>query len=135
MQADGGTSNAAEIRDARGWQHTGDIAWRDQEVYFYIVDRKKDMITSGGFNVYSSEVEACLNAHPAVLDCSVFGIPDEKSGEAVHAAVQLKPGEEISSAELLEFAKEQLGSVKAPKDLGFLDALPRSPVGKEVSRR
>ncbi len=125
----------AEIRDDRGWQHTGDVGYRDQEGYFYIVDRKKDMIVTGGFNVFSAEVEKCLNAHPSVQDCAVFGVPDERWGEAVKAAVQLKPGAEVSDDELIAFCKEFLGGVKSPKSIDFVAALPRSPVGKVLKRQ
>ena len=124
----------AEIRDAKGWQHTGDVGVRDDEGYFYIVDRIKDMIITGGFNVYSAEVEKYLNSHPAVQDCAVYGIPDETWGEAVHATVQLKVGESISEDQLIAFCKEGLASVKTPKSIDFTEALPRSPVGKVLKR-
>ncbi len=123
-----------EIRDAAGWQHTGDMGYRDADGFFYIVDRKKDMIVSGGFNVFSAEVERALNAHPAVRDCAVFAVPSEKWGEAVHATVELKPGATATSEELILFAKEQIGGVKAPKAIDFADSLPRSPVGKVLKR-
>jgi acyl-CoA synthetase (AMP-forming)/AMP-acid ligase II len=124
----------AEIRDAKGWQHTGDVGVRDDEGYFYIVDRIKDMIITGGFNVYSAEVEKHINSHAAVLDCAVFGIPDEKWGEAVHATVQLKPGEQVSADDMITFCKDGLASVKTPKSIDFTEALPRSPVGKVLKR-
>jgi acyl-CoA synthetase (AMP-forming)/AMP-acid ligase II len=124
----------AEIRDAKGWQHTGDVGMRDDESYFYIVDRLKDMIITGGFNVYSAEVEKYLNSHSSVQDCAVFGIPDKKWGEAVHATIQLKPGENVSEEVMIDFCKEGLASVKAPKSIDFVDALPRSPVGKILKR-
>lgn len=124
----------AEVRDAKGWQHTGDVGYRDDEGYFYIIDRLKDMIITGGFNVYSAEVEKCLNAHPAVQDCAVFGIPDEKWGEAVHATIQLKGGESLSEQAVIDYCKNALASVKAPKSVDFIDNLPRSPVGKVLKR-
>lgn len=127
-------SATREIRDAGGWQHTGDIGYRDRDGFFYIVDRKKDMIITGGFNVFSAEVEAVLNAHPSIRDCAVYGVPDDKWGEAVHATVELKPGERASPDALIAFVKERLGSVKAPKTLDLIDALPRSPVGKVLKR-
>jgi acyl-CoA synthetase (AMP-forming)/AMP-acid ligase II len=124
----------AEIRDAMGWQHTGDVGYRDDEGYFYIVDRIKDMIITGGFNVYSAEVEKYLNSHPAVQDCAVFGIPDEKWGEAVHATIQLKADASVTQEEIIGFCKEGLASVKTPKSVDFIEALPRSPVGKVLKR-
>lgn len=123
-----------EIRDQSGWQHTGDIGYRDADGFFYIVDRKKDMIVTGGFNVFSAEVEHALNAHPAIRDCAVFGVPDDKWGEAVHATVELKSGASATADELIRFAKDRVGGVKAPKTLEFIDALPRSPVGKVLKR-
>lgn len=113
-----------------GWHHTGDIAYWDEEGYVYIVDRKKDMIITGGFNVFSAEVEAAINGHPAVENCAVIGIPDPKWGEAVTAIVLLRPNKTASEAEIVDFAKQRLGSVKAPKHVEFWPDLPRSPVGK-----
>lgn len=117
-----------------GWHHTGDIGYQDDDGYLFIVDRNKDMIITGGFNVYSTEVEQALASHPAVLDCAVIGVPDEKWGEAVTAIVVLKPGQAASEAELIEFAKRQLGSVKAPKCVELWDALPRSAAGKVLKK-
>jgi acyl-CoA synthetase (AMP-forming)/AMP-acid ligase II len=119
---------------AHGWQHTGDIGYRDADGYVYITDRLRDMIISGGFNVFPFEVEQVLFAHPAVQDCAVIGVPDEKWGEAVKACVQLKPGAEVSAEELIQVCKAELGSMKAPKSVDFLDQLPRSPVGKVLKR-
>jgi acyl-CoA synthetase (AMP-forming)/AMP-acid ligase II len=113
-----------------GWLHTGDVAYWDEDGYVYIVDRKKDMIITGGFNVFSAEVEAAINGHPAVENCAVIGVPDPKWGEAVTAIVLLRPEKTVSAEELIEFAKQRLGSVKAPKRVEFWDDLPRSPVGK-----
>lgn len=113
-----------------GWHHTGDIGYLDAEGFLYIVDRKKDMIISGGFNVYPSEIEQVIWSHPAVQDCAVVGVPDEKWGEAVKAVIELKPGATVTEAEILKLCKERLGSVKCPKSAEFWDALPRSPVGK-----
>lgn len=117
-----------------GWQRTGDIGYVDAQGFFYIVDRAKDMIISGGFNVFSAEVEGCLNSHPAVRDCAVFGIPDEHWGERVHATVELKPGCTATESELIALCKSSLGSVKAPKAIEFMEALPRTPVGKIAKR-
>jgi acyl-CoA synthetase (AMP-forming)/AMP-acid ligase II len=113
-----------------GWQHTGDIGNIDDEGYLFIVDRLKDMIITGGFNVYSAEVEQALMQHPAVRDCAVIGLPDEKWGERVEAVIELKPGEVVAGPELIAFVKGQIGSVKAPKQITVWDQLPRSRVGK-----
>ena len=112
------------------WHHTGDVAYWDEEGYVYIVDRKKDMIITGGFNVFSAEVEAAINGHPAVENCAVIGVPDPKWGEAVTAIVLLRPDKTADAHEIIEYAKQRLGSVKAPKNVEFWPDLPRSPVGK-----
>jgi acyl-CoA synthetase (AMP-forming)/AMP-acid ligase II len=113
-----------------GWLHTGDIAQMDEDGFLYIVDRKKDMIISGGFNVYSIEVEAVLNGHPAVENCAVVGVPDSKWGESVKAIVVLKLHADASEQEIIEFCRTALGGVKAPKSVEFWPELPRTPVGK-----
>ncbi|MGB0954578.1 MAG: class I adenylate-forming enzyme family protein [Panacagrimonas sp.] len=113
-----------------GWHHTGDIGFIDGQGYVHIVDRKKDMIISGGFNVYPSEIEQLIWSLPAVQDCAVVGVPDEKWGEAVKAVIELKPGESLDPEQVIALCKEKLGSVKAPKTVEFWDVLPRSPVGK-----
>ncbi|MGE3775326.1 MAG: AMP-binding protein [Gammaproteobacteria bacterium] len=113
-----------------GWHHTGDVAYWDEEGYVYIIDRKKDMIITGGFNVFSAEVEAAINAHPGVENCAVIGTPDPKWGEAVTAIVVLRPGQTLTADALIEFTKDKLGSVKAPKKIEIWPELPRSPVGK-----
>ena len=113
-----------------GWLHTGDLAVVDSEGYVNIVDRKKDMIVTGGENVYSTEVENILYEHPAILEAAVIGIPDEKWGEAVHACVVLKEGETATEEEIIAFCKENLARYKAPKSVEFLSALPRTGSGK-----
>ena len=113
-----------------GWHHTGDIGYLDEDGYLFIVDRAKDMIITGGFNVYSAEVEQVLLAHPAVQDCAVIGLPDEKWGERVTAVVQLRPGQAATQDEIRSFVKDRLGSVKAPKQVEVWPDLPRSKVGK-----
>jgi fatty-acyl-CoA synthase len=113
-----------------GWHHTGDIGYLDEDNYLYIVDRLKDMIITGGFNVYSAEVEQALLAHPAVLDCAVIGLPDDKWGERVTAVLQLHPGDEVTADDIRAFVKDRLGSVKAPKQVEVWPDLPRSRVGK-----
>ena len=117
-----------------GWLHTGDVGHIDSEGYLHITDRKKDMIISGGFNVYPSEVEQVIWSHPAVQDCAVIGVPDEKWGEAVKAVVELNVGQSVTAEDLIALCKEELGSVKAPKSVDFVSALPRSPVGKVLKK-
>ena len=117
-----------------GWLHTGDIGHVDGEGYLHITDRKKDMIITGGFNVYPSEVEQALWGHAAVRDCAVIGVPDDKWGEAVKAVVELNAGQSVTAEELISLCKEKLGSVKAPKTVDFVVALPRSPVGKVLKK-
>ncbi|MET9224315.1 long-chain fatty acid--CoA ligase [Lentzea sp. NPDC003310] len=119
----------AEV-SAFGWHHTGDIGYLDADNFLFIVDRAKDMIITGGFNVYSAEVEQALRAHPAVQDTAVVGLPDEKWGERVTAVVQLRSAGHADPAALITFVKEQLGSVKAPKQVEIWPDLPRSKVGK-----
>ncbi len=117
-----------------GWHHTGDIGRKDADGYIYLVDRKRDMIISGGFNVYPSEIEQVIWSHPAVQDCAVVGVPDEKWGEAVKAIVELRPGATATDREIIALCREKLGGVKAPKSVEFWAALPRSAVGKVLKR-
>lgn len=113
-----------------GWHHTGDIGYRDAGGYFYIVDRKSDMIISGGFNVYPAEVEAALLAQRDILECAVIGVPDDKWGEMVIAIVVPTAGAQLDADQIIASAKTALGSVKAPKKVTFAEALPKTPVGK-----
>jgi fatty-acyl-CoA synthase len=113
-----------------GWLHTGDLAHRDEDGFIYIVDRRKDMIVTGGFNIYPREVEDVLTAHPAVAQAAVIGVPDGKWGEAVKAVVVARPGIEVSEAELMALVKEKKGSVAAPKSVDFVDAIPLTSLGK-----
>ncbi|WP_433012170.1 AMP-binding protein [Kribbella sp. CA-294648] len=113
-----------------GWHHTGDIGFLDDDNYLYIVDRAKDMIITGGFNVYSAEVEQALMTYPAIRDCAVIGLPDEKWGERVTAVLQLHPGLAVTESEVRNYVKSKLGSVKAPKQVIVWPDLPRSKVGK-----
>jgi acyl-CoA synthetase (AMP-forming)/AMP-acid ligase II len=117
-----------------GWLHTGDIGHLDADGYLHITDRKKDMIITGGFNVYPSEVEQVIWGHPAVRDCAVIGVPDAHWGEAVTAVVELNAGQQVGADELIALCKDVLGSVKAPKSVEFVDSLPRSPVGKVLKK-
>lgn len=119
----------AQIR-RYGWHHTGDVGYMDEEGYVYIVDRKKDMIISGGFNVYCAEVEAGIMALPQVQECAVIGVPDEKWGEAVKAIVVCRPGDSLTEAEVIAHCKARLGSVKSPKSVEFWPAIPKTPAGK-----
>lgn len=125
---------ATEEASKFGWHHTGDVGFKDEDGYFYIVDRKRDMIISGGFNIYPSEIEQVLWSHPAVEDCAVVGVPDEKWGEAVKAIIQLKAGAAATAEELSAFSRERLGGMKNPKSFEIWDQLPRSPVGKVLKR-
>jgi len=113
-----------------GWHHTTDIGVKDERSFFTIVDRKKDMIVSGGFNIYPVEIEAVILSHPAVQDCAVIGVPDEKWGEAVRVVLQFKPGRQATADEIIALCKERLGSVKSPKAVEVWPELPRSVVGK-----
>lgn len=117
-----------------GWLHTGDVGYFDERGYLFIKDRIRDVVITGGFNVYPSDVEDALCRHPAVRESVAFGVADDKWGERLEAAVELRPGIQATEAEIIEFAKSRLGSVKAPKKVHLVAELPRSAVGK-VQRR
>ena len=117
-----------------GWFHTGDAGYLDQDGYLYIYDRVKDMIISGGENIYPAEVESALFGHPAVADVAVIGVPDDQWGEAVKAFVVRKPGVEVTPDELIGFARERIAAYKVPRSIDFIDALPRNPTGKILKR-
>jgi fatty-acyl-CoA synthase len=119
----------AEV-SAHGWHHTGDIGYLDDEGFLFIVDRAKDMVITGGFNVYSAEVEQAVMAHDGVRDCAVIGLPDEKWGERVVAVIQPQPDTTLDADEVMGFVKARVGSVKTPKQVEFWPDLPRSTVGK-----
>lgn len=119
---------AASIED--GWVRTGDLARFDDDGYMYIVDRKKDMVLSGGFNIYTKEVEQALHSHPSVEDVAVVGVPDPVFGEAVAAFVELRPGASATAEEMIEHCRESIASYKKPKYVFFVDALPRNTLGK-----
>ena len=125
-------ATAESITD--GWLHTGDIARIDKDGFIFIVDRKKDMVLRGGENVYCAEVESTLYRHPAVAECSVFGVPDDRLGEEVGAAVVLKPGETLTADALREHCAATLAKHKVPRYIWFLSALPRNASGKFVKR-
>jgi fatty-acyl-CoA synthase len=115
---------------AHGWHHTGDIGYLDDDGFLHIVDRAKDMVITGGFNVYSTEVEQVVMEHPAVADCAVVGLPDDKWGERLTAILQVRPGADVDPAEMRSFVKARIGSVKTPKQVEVWEDLPRSKVGK-----
>ncbi|RLC28358.1 MAG: long-chain fatty acid--CoA ligase [Deltaproteobacteria bacterium] len=119
---------ANQLKD--GWLYTGDIATRDDDDYFYIVDRKKDMIIAGGYNIYPREIDEVLYEHPKVADAVSVGVPDEYRGETVKAFVVLKPGETATEEEIIEFCRKKLAAYKTPKAVEFRDELPKSAVGK-----
>ncbi|MFQ5823804.1 MAG: long-chain fatty acid--CoA ligase [bacterium] len=120
------------LRD--GWLYTGDLAKMDEDGYFYIVDRKKDMIIAGGFNIFPREVEEVLFEHPKVMEAAVVGVPDEYRGETVKAFIVLKKNESISEEEIIQFCKQKLASFKVPKLIEFRDSLPKSNIGKVLRR-
>jgi acyl-CoA synthetase (AMP-forming)/AMP-acid ligase II len=117
-----------------GWLHTRDMARVDQDGYIYLVDRKSEMIISGGLNIYPNEVEQVLYEHRAVLEAAVFGVPDKDWGESVKAVVALKPGMKATEQELIDFCKSRLTSYKKPKSIDFMTSLPKSPEGKVLRR-
>lgn len=117
-----------------GWLYSGDIAKMDEDGFLYILDRKKDMIISGGENIYPAEVEDCLLAHPGIDDVGVIGTSDEKWGEVVKAVVVIKKGEEVTQEEILEWCKDRLARFKTPKQVIFAEAIPRTPTGKILKR-
>jgi fatty-acyl-CoA synthase len=119
----------AEVR-THGWHHTGDVGYHDQDGFFYIVDRKKDMIITGGFNVFCGEVESCVMELPQVRDCAVIGVPDQKWGEAVKAIVVLRLEESLSSEAIITHCKARLGAVKTPKSVDFAVEIPKTPAAK-----
>jgi fatty-acyl-CoA synthase len=122
--------SATEEASRHGWHHTGDIGYLDADNFLYIVDRAKDMIITGGFNVYSAEVEQVLMEHPTIQDCAVIGLPDDKWGERVTAVLQIQSGQSITPDAVKVFVKERIGSVKTPKQVEIWPDLPRSKVGK-----
>jgi acyl-CoA synthetase (AMP-forming)/AMP-acid ligase II len=124
----------AQTVDSGGWLRTGDAGYLDEDGYLYIQDRYKDMICSGGENVYPAEVENAIAGHPAVQTSAVFGVPDEKWGEAVRAVVVLRPDMQATEAEIIAYARTRIGGFKVPKAVDFAPALPLSPTGKVLKR-
>ena len=123
---------AEALRD--GWMHTGDAGRMDEEGYLYISDRVKDMIVSGGENVYPREVEEVLFQHPAIADVAVIGVPDEKWGESVKAIIVLREGAAVVAEEILAHCHGKLAGYKRPRSVDFVEVLPRNPSGKVLKR-
>jgi long-chain acyl-CoA synthetase len=126
--------DATEEAIKDGWFHSGDMAKVDEDGYFFIVDRKKDLIIRGGYNVYPREIEEVLYEHPAVREAAVVGIPDDELGEEVGAAVAVKDGEDVDEDTLRSFVKEQVAAYKYPRKIWFVDELPKGPTGKILKR-
>lgn len=122
----------ADRRD--GWQTVGDIAYRDEEGFYYICDRKKDMIISGGVNIYPAEIEAALEEHPDINDVAVFGIPDDEWGEAVHSIIVVRKGAQLSKEQIIEYARSRLAGYKVPRSISFMEEIPRTGSGKILKR-
>jgi long-chain acyl-CoA synthetase len=123
---------ADAVRD--GWFHTGDAGTQDEDGFYYIRDRIKDMIVSGGENIYPAELESVLAAHPAIADIAVIGVPDEQWGETVKAIVVRKPGQELTAEELIEWSRPKLAGYKRPRSVDFIELIPRNPSGKILKR-
>jgi len=124
----------AEAVDADGWFRSGDAGYLDEDGYLFIHDRVKDMIVSGGENVYPAEVENMLMAHPAIADVAVIGVPDERWGETAKAIVVVAPGAEVSADEIIAYSRERLAKFKCPSSVDFIDVLPRNPSGKVLKK-
>jgi fatty-acyl-CoA synthase len=118
-----------------GWLHTGDLGKLDDEGFLYIIDRKKDMLVSGGENIYPAEVERVVKELPGVEDVSVVGVPDEKWGEVPKAFIEKRPGYDLSAAEVIDHCRSELAGYKVPKQIEFIDQLPRTPSGKVLKRK
>lgn len=113
-----------------GWYHSGDLAWMDEDGYFYFAGRKKDMIISGGENIYPAEVEEVLYKHPKILEAAIIGIPDPDWGERVMAIIVMKAGEKMTPEEVIEFCRQNMASFKKPRQVKFVDELPKSSTNK-----
>ena len=117
-----------------GWFHTGDIGYRDQDGYFYIVDRKTDMIIRGGENIYPREIDEVLYQHPAVSAAATIGVPDKLYGEEVAAFIVLKKGQHVTDEEIISFCRQHLADYKTPKTVHFVTEIPKGPTGKLLKR-
>jgi long-chain acyl-CoA synthetase len=126
-------ATAAAI-DSDGWFHTGDLARVDEDGYFFIVDRSKDMIIRGGYNVYPREIEEVLYEHPAIREAAVVGVPDDMLGEEVGAAIALRPDAEGDTAAIQQFVKDRVAAYKYPRRIWVVDELPKGPTGKILKR-
>jgi long-chain acyl-CoA synthetase len=124
----------ADVVSADGWFHTGDMATVDDDGYYFIVDRKKDLIIRGGYNVYPREIEEVLFEHPDVAEAAVIGVPHPELGEEIAAAVALRPGATITTDELRSYLKGQVAAYKYPRHVWFVEALPKGPTGKILKR-
>jgi len=118
-----------------GFMSVGDMAYMDEESFYFIVDRKKDMVISGGVNIYPAEIEIVLNHHPKVLDSAVIGVPDEQWGESLKAFIVLRPGCEATEEEIVKYCEENLAKYKKPKSLEFISEIPRNPTGKILKKQ
>jgi len=125
---------ATKIAFRNGWFHTGDVGYRDQDGFYYIVDRKSDMIIRGGENIYPREIDEVLYQHPLVAAAAVVGMPDQLYGEEVAAFVVLRDGSEASEEELIEFCRARLADYKCPKTVRFVKDIPKGPTGKLLKR-
>lgn len=123
---------SATLRD--GWLHTGDLARVDSEGFFFLVDRKDDLILSSGFNIYPTEVEEVLKRHPKVKDAGAVGVPDRVKGQAVVAAIALKPGAEADKQELMTYCRDHMPDYRVPKAILLMEEIPRDPAGKILRR-
>ena len=129
-----GNPKATAEAFAGGWFHSGDLGYRDQDGFYFIVDRKKDLIIRGGYNVYPREIEEVLYTHPAVAHAAVLGVPDERLGEEIKAYVETKPGATASEQELIEYVKTRVAAYKYPRMVEFRADLPKGPTGKILKK-
>jgi acyl-CoA synthetase (AMP-forming)/AMP-acid ligase II len=129
-----GRAEATAQATRGGWFHTGDAGYMDEDGFIFLKDRIRDMIVSGGENVYPAEVEAVLMGHPEILECAVIGVPDQKWGETVKAVVVRRAGAALTEAALIEWTREKLAGYKRPRSVDFIDTLPRNAAGKLLKR-
>ena len=134
MKGDYKKPEETEEATKNGWFHTGDIATMDEDGFVFIVDRVKDMVVRGGYNVYPREIEEVIYEHPAVAEVAVIGTPHEELGEEVRAVVALKEGESATEEEIIAFAKERVATYKYPRSVTFMDDLPKTATGKILKR-
>jgi acyl-CoA synthetase (AMP-forming)/AMP-acid ligase II len=130
----GRPAETAAVVTEDGWFRTGDVGRQDSDGFVYVEDRLKDMIISGGENVYSTETERVLAEHPAVAEVAIIGVPDDRWGEAVKAVVSLAPEHQATDEELIAYCRERLAHFKCPRSVDIVDALPRNPTGKILKR-